>query len=51
MRFRRTAHDHNPVNDAMGNVEAFDEIMRVVKDSSFPGTGRPRGARPGRKLE
>src|SRR6202012_1531824 len=22
-RLRRTAHDHNPVNDAMGNVEAF----------------------------
>ena len=30
-RFRRTAHDHNPVNDAMGNVEAFDEIMRIAK--------------------
>jgi len=30
-RFRSTAHDHNPVNDAMGNAEAFDEIMRLVK--------------------
>jgi hypothetical protein len=32
-RFRRTAHDHNPVNDAMGNVEAFEEILRVAKGS------------------
>jgi hypothetical protein len=29
-RFRRTAHDHNPVNDAMGNVEAFEEILRIA---------------------
>ena len=29
-QFRKTAHDHNPVNDAMGNVEAFDEILRMV---------------------
>lgn len=27
-RLRRTRHDHNPVNDAIGNVEAFDRIMR-----------------------
>jgi len=27
-RLRRTVHDHNPVNDAMGNVEAFDRIIR-----------------------
>jgi len=26
-RLRRTAHDHNPVNDAMGNVEAFARIQ------------------------
>jgi 3' exoribonuclease, RNase T-like len=32
-RFRRTAHDHNPVNDAMGNVEAFEEILRVAQRS------------------
>jgi hypothetical protein len=32
-RFRRTAHDHNPVNDAMGNVEAFEEILRLAKGS------------------
>jgi hypothetical protein len=26
-RFRITAHDHNPVNDAMGNVEAFERLL------------------------
>lgn len=26
-RLRKTKHDHNPVNDAMGNVEAFKRIM------------------------
>lgn len=26
-RFRKTPHDHNPVNDAMGNVEAFERII------------------------
>ena len=26
-RLRKTVHDHNPVNDAMGNVEAFERIM------------------------
>ena len=25
-RLRKTKHDHNPVNDAMGNEEAFEEI-------------------------
>jgi len=25
---RRTVHDHNPVNDAMGNLEAFDRMLR-----------------------
>jgi hypothetical protein len=25
---RRTKHDHNPVNDAMGNVEAFDRMLK-----------------------
>jgi len=29
-RFRVTPHDHNPVNDAMGNVEAFEHIMQIV---------------------
>lgn len=31
-RFRRTKHDHDPVNDAMGNVEAFQEIKRIAKE-------------------
>lgn len=31
-RFRQTKHDHNPVNDAMGNVEAFQEIKRIAKE-------------------
>lgn len=26
-RLRRTSHDHNPVNDAMGNVEAFERLL------------------------
>lgn len=25
---RRTVHDHNPVNDAMGNVEAFERMVK-----------------------
>lgn len=29
--FRKTPHDHNPVNDAMGNVEAFQEIKLIAK--------------------
>lgn len=40
-RFRKTVHDHNPVNDAMGNVEAFDEIMRMVVGG---GPVKPDGA-------
>lgn len=27
-RFRVTPHDHNPVNDAMGNVEAFEALLK-----------------------
>lgn len=27
-RLRVTAHDHNPVNDAMGNVEAFERMLK-----------------------
>lgn len=26
---RQTPHDHNPVNDSMGNVEAFEKIMEM----------------------
>lgn len=29
-RFRVTPHDHNPVNDSLGNVEAFRTIMSMV---------------------
>lgn len=29
-RLRRTPHDHNPVNDALGNAEALWEIMEVT---------------------
>lgn len=32
-RFRMTPHDHNPVNDAMGNVEAFERTMRIVNSA------------------
>jgi hypothetical protein len=30
--FRVTEHDHNPVNDAMGNVEAFQKIKEIAKE-------------------
>lgn len=30
-RFRVTPHDHNPVHDAMGNVEAFEKILENTK--------------------
>jgi hypothetical protein len=26
-KYRKTPHDHNPVNDAMGNVEAFAALL------------------------
>lgn len=29
--FRVTEHDHNPVNDAMGNVEAFTKLREIEK--------------------
>lgn len=35
-RFRVTPHDHNPVNDAMGNVEAFQEIKKIAKELRKP---------------
>ena len=28
-RYRITPHDHNPVNDARGNVEAFRKILEI----------------------
>lgn len=27
-RFRVTPHDHNPVHDAMGNMEAFERLLK-----------------------
>ena len=27
-KLRITKHDHNPVNDAMGNVEAFERMVK-----------------------
>ena len=40
-RLRVTKHDHNPVNDAMGNVEAF---ARILAGDRWPLTlaGRPQ---------
>lgn len=41
-RFRVTEHTHMPVDDAMGNVEAFETIMeitgqkRVLQEQYFP---------------
>lgn len=31
-KMRVTPHDHNPVNDAMGNVEAFRELIKMAKE-------------------
>lgn len=28
---RETKHDHNPVNDAIGNVEAFNKVLKLMK--------------------
>lgn len=33
-KYRKTVHDHNPVNDSMGNVEAFEKIMEILKNKS-----------------
>ncbi|MGI5125447.1 3'-5' exoribonuclease domain-containing protein [Pseudonocardia sp. CA-107938] len=29
--WRRTAHDHNPVHDALGNAEAFERILQELR--------------------
>jgi hypothetical protein len=34
-RFRVTPHDHDPVHDALGNVEAFETIQRRHRDGSL----------------
>lgn len=31
-KYRETVHDHNPVNDSMGNVEAFRKLMALEKE-------------------
>ena len=31
-QFRQTVHDHNPVNDSMGNVEAFQKLKQIAKE-------------------
>ena len=31
-QYRITDHDHNPVNDAMGNVEAFQKIKEIARE-------------------
>jgi hypothetical protein len=33
--YRRTKHDHHPVNDAMGNCEAFETILRMIAEGAF----------------
>jgi len=32
--FRKTSHDHHPVNDAIGNAEAFIEIQKILKETN-----------------
>jgi|SRR5882724_10310400 len=34
-KLRRTKHDHNPVNDAMGNVEAFEQMIQMIREGKF----------------
>jgi hypothetical protein len=34
-RFRVTAHDHDPVHDALGNVEAFETIQRLHREGNL----------------
>lgn len=36
-RWRVTPHDHNPVNDAMGNVEAFEKILELAEKGGDDG--------------
>jgi hypothetical protein len=34
-KYRKTPHDHNPVNDAMGNAEAFDHILYLASEGTL----------------
>jgi hypothetical protein len=36
-KYRITPHDHNPVNDAMGNVEAFQKLLEIAKQNPTAG--------------
>ena len=36
-RFRRTPHDHNPVNDAMGNAEALEHVLGMAEHARGQG--------------
>jgi hypothetical protein len=33
-RLRQTKHDHNPVNDALGNAEALRQILQKLENTS-----------------
>ena len=37
--YRVTPHDHNPVNDAMGNVEAFETVQRLHREGRLRSQG------------
>lgn len=45
-RFRVTPHNHNPVNDAMGNVEAFARLLEIADEQRR----RDGGYVPGRRV-
>lgn len=39
-QYRQTTHDHNPVNDAMGNVEAFQVLKQIAEEQRNATTTR-----------
>ena len=42
-RFRVTPHDHNPVDDAIGNVEAFETFQRLHREDACAKRRRQAG--------
>lgn len=38
-KYRVTKHDHNPVNDALGNAEALDHIVTMFGLEGYPASG------------
>jgi hypothetical protein len=34
-KMRKTKHDHNPVHDVMGNMEAFARIITMMREGAF----------------